>query len=651
MKRRKKQEVAAYGGNAHGDGSQGGRGGSSGEDGGWGGYGGNGGPGNTGDAGQGGAGGDGFNGGGHGGDGGNSTHGDGGFGGDGGNSTHGDGGFGGDGGNSTHGDGGFGGDGGGSFDGPSGTGGSCGDGGGDRTFKLGSGTTSEDGRYVESLGDPLALADQTMEFVLGVLDDLMSGDPARGDQALAVIESYDPGFYQSLIDALTAAAGGGDAGIITLELQVPKSLAAQGGGSHTIKITIEGSVTIKKNSWFSVAGVKTEFLDDTTFKGSKTFEFKVDCGEGVEITSRTRTTKTFKDETFAWGDEENGGKITINGKITITVEVAECKDGEVGSAPVDPGGGDRMLVGRDPEPVTSPAIAEIAEMEAYFFGIFNDLFSGNSGLQVAALEELWNLDPDIYPSMLESLLPSADEAGQEAILQLIEDYWGSNGDFAYRTDTEGFDWCFVFKVNGTVKIKGHLILDLPWPIGEQKVEIDEKFPVGWSSANDCGDCVLKTRTTRPVDLTGIPFVTPAFPIPYTPGATVKIDVKIEVNLKLVVEGYQCNHCKTLSSLRAVEIETINAVLTTGPVSVPNTFTNGTTADANEVNANFAALETAVNTALANRATNCAALGGTWDAATSTFAPPSALTDDASCMFCHVDIRGDLGVNHPGPGLP
>ena len=43
---------------------------------------------------------------------------------------------------------------------------------------------------------------------------------ARGDQALAVIESYDPGFYQSLIDALTAAAGGGDAGVITLELPI-----------------------------------------------------------------------------------------------------------------------------------------------------------------------------------------------------------------------------------------------------------------------------------------------------------------------------------------------------------------------------------------------------------------------------------------------
>ncbi len=388
-----------------------------------------------------------------------------------------------------------------------------------------------------------ALADQTMEFVLGVLDDMMSGDPARGDQALAVIESYDPGFYQSLIDALTAAAGGGNPGVVTLELQVPEGLAVQGGGSHTIKITIEGSVTIKKNSWFSVAGVKTEFLDDTTFKGKKVFEFKVDCGEGVEITSRTRTTKTFNNQTFAWGDQENGGSITINGKIVITVEIGTCKDGAGGLTPVDPVGGDQVLVGRYPASVTSPAVAE---MEAYFFGIFDDLFSGNSALQVAALEDLWNLDPGIYPGMLESLLPSADEAGQEAIRQLIADYWGSNGNFAYRTDTEGFDWCFVFKVNGTVTIKGNLILDLPWPIGTQKIAINETFPVNWSSANGCGDCVLKTRTTRPVDLRGLPFVTPAFPIPYTPGATAKLDVTIDVKLKLVVEGYQCDPPKEIN---------------------------------------------------------------------------------------------------------
>ena len=62
---------------------------------------------------------------------------------------------------------------------------------------------------------------------------------------------------------------------------------------------------------------------------------------------------------------------------------------------------------------------------------------------------------------------------------------------------------------------------------------------------------------------------------------------------------------------------VNAALTTGSVSVPNTFTNGTTADADQVNANFTALETGVNTALANRATDCAGAGGTWDPGTST----------------------------------
>ena len=71
---------------------------------------------------------------------------------------------------------------------------------------------------------------------------------------------------------------------------------------------------------------------------------------------------------------------------------------------------------------------------------------------------------------------------------------------------------------------------------------------------------------------------------------------------------------------------VNAALTTGPVSVPNTFTNGTTADADEVNANFTALETGVNTALTNRATDCATLGGTWDTGTSTCTPGPPASD-------------------------
>jgi hypothetical protein len=65
---------------------------------------------------------------------------------------------------------------------------------------------------------------------------------------------------------------------------------------------------------------------------------------------------------------------------------------------------------------------------------------------------------------------------------------------------------------------------------------------------------------------------------------------------------------------------INAALTTGSVSVPNTFTNGTTADADEVNENFTELETGVNTALTNRTTDCAGAGGTWIAEISRCVP-------------------------------
>ena len=56
------------------------------------------------------------------------------------------------------------------------------------------------------------------------------------------------------------------------------------------------------------------------------------------------------------------------------------------------------------------------------------------------------------------------------------------------------------------------------------------------------------------------------------------------------------------------------------VAVPNTFTYGTPAVADEVNANFTALVDAVNTELANRATDCVGAGGSWDAGTSTCAP-------------------------------
>jgi len=65
---------------------------------------------------------------------------------------------------------------------------------------------------------------------------------------------------------------------------------------------------------------------------------------------------------------------------------------------------------------------------------------------------------------------------------------------------------------------------------------------------------------------------------------------------------------------------VNAALTTGSVSGLTTFTNGTTANADEVNANFTAVVAGVNTALANRATDCAGAGGTWNAGTSTCTP-------------------------------
>ena len=59
------------------------------------------------------------------------------------------------------------------------------------------------------------------------------------------------------------------------------------------------------------------------------------------------------------------------------------------------------------------------------------------------------------------------------------------------------------------------------------------------------------------------------------------------------------------------------------VSVPNTLNDGSVADADAMNANFTELEVGVNAALANRATDCAAAGGTWDPGTSTCTPASS----------------------------
>ena len=62
---------------------------------------------------------------------------------------------------------------------------------------------------------------------------------------------------------------------------------------------------------------------------------------------------------------------------------------------------------------------------------------------------------------------------------------------------------------------------------------------------------------------------------------------------------------------------VNLALTSADVTGLTQFTDGTTANADEVNANFTAVVNGVNTALANRATDCAGAGGTWDAGTST----------------------------------
>jgi hypothetical protein len=62
-------------------------------------------------------------------------------------------------------------------------------------------------------------------------------------------------------------------------------------------------------------------------------------------------------------------------------------------------------------------------------------------------------------------------------------------------------------------------------------------------------------------------------------------------------------------------------------ALPHTFSNGTVADALEVNANFAAIESAIETASTANASAvaaaCTAGGGTWDAGTSTCTPASS----------------------------
>ena len=71
------------------------------------------------------------------------------------------------------------------------------------------------------------------------------------------------------------------------------------------------------------------------------------------------------------------------------------------------------------------------------------------------------------------------------------------------------------------------------------------------------------------------------------------------------------------------------LLTLAPVAeaqtvwVPSTFSNGSVADADAMNANVTAVVEGVNTALANRATVCAGAGGKWDAGTRTCIPASS----------------------------
>ncbi|MAG29309.1 MAG: hypothetical protein CL908_00250, partial [Deltaproteobacteria bacterium] len=96
---------------------------------------------------------------------------------------------------------------------------------------------------------------------------------------------------------------------------------------------------------------------------------------------------------------------------------------------------------------------------------------------------------------------------------------------------------------------------------------------------------------------------------------------------------------TLSNGSLAEADAMNenfeALRNAVGVTVPNTFVNGTPADANEVNANFQALTTGVETCLANAATAaagnqavCESVGGTWDGASCTAAPCDVTSNDA-----------------------
>ena len=111
---------------------------------------------------------------------------------------------------------------------------------------------------------------------------------------------------------------------------------------------------------------------------------------------------------------------------------------------------------------------------------------------------------------------------------------------------------------------------------------------------------------------------------------------------------------TLSNGSLAEADAMNenfeALRNAVGVTVPNTFVNGTPADANEVNANFQALKTGVETCLANAATAaagnqavCESVGGTWDGASCTAAPCDVTSNDAAvaaAAAAAVDITTD-----------
>jgi hypothetical protein len=90
-------------------------------------------------------------------------------------------------------------------------------------------------------------------------------------------------------------------------------------------------------------------------------------------------------------------------------------------------------------------------------------------------------------------------------------------------------------------------------------------------------------------------------------------------------------------------ENFEALRNAVAVTVPNTFVNGTPADANEVNANFQALKTGVDTCLANAAAAaagnqavCESVGGTWGGTTCTAAPCDVTSNDAAVAAAAAD---------------